>query len=187
MLLFQYLDFLPPIPSELISELEITNSDHYIRQHDKKRKNIPAHMASVFERLNINNTMLDWLRDNISSSFNFAGLQQMTWPDEATPGKRLVIPHTDKERDWAVNYLFEPGGPNVTTTFYQQPNFPLVREYDIFLSPNIVTVHEQFIIEPYRWHLMKSNVLHGVENVETLRQAITLGFVTDDPLSLLKA
>ena len=185
MLLFQYLDFLPAIPLELLVEPGINNND-YIKQPDERHKQLPAHRRATFARYSVNDQVLNWLRDNISTSLELAGLQKMTWPDDAIPGKRLIIPHTDAARHWAISYIFETGGPNVTTTFYQENGFPLVRKSDTLFKGDNLTVHEQLVIEPYRWHMIKTNVIHGVENVLTQRQAISIGLITDDPLSLIK-
>ena len=185
MLLFEYLDSLPAIPNELLINPG-TNSNDYIKQPDERHKHLPAHWRATFARYSINTALLDWLRTNISTSLDLAGLQRMTWPDDAISGKRIIVPHTDAVRNWAVSYLFELGGTNVTTSFYQEQDFSLIRESDRLFKTERLTVVKQLVIEPYRWHLINTSVIHGVENVETQRQAITIGLNTDDPLSLLK-
>ena len=99
---------------------------------------------------------------------------------------KTVPAHCDK-RLWAVNYILKTGGSGVTTTFYQEVGQPILREPATRVQENAkLDVIDQVIIEPFRWHILSTVVLHGVENIESQRQAVTLGLNSTDPFSELK-
>jgi hypothetical protein len=178
MLLFQYLDALPAIPKDLIDNMSI--GDNLI---STKPNSV---LEATYARWAINDELIDWLHTNISTNIERAGLQKITWTDWAPAYRREVRPHCDLRR-WAINYIIELGGPEVTTTFYRQPGFPVVREPCTEMPDNSnLIILEQKIVEPNRWHILNTNVLHGIENAVTQRQAITVGLTTNNPFDVIK-
>jgi hypothetical protein len=178
MLLFQYLDALPAIPKDLIDNMSIGDNIRITKT------DLP--MEATYSRWTINSEIINWLHTNISTNIDLAGLQKMTWTDSAPAYKRIVRPHCAQRR-WAINYIIEPGGSEVTTTFYRQPGFPIVREpFTRILVDSELTILEQKIIEPNRWHILNTNVLHGIENAVTQRQAITIGLNTNNPFDVIR-
>jgi hypothetical protein len=177
MLLFQYLDALPSIPLHLLNNPTIDMigfSEHRLPDE------------ANYTRWSINNSLVEWLLTNITTNVNMAGLQKITWNDQVCAGDRIINPHCDK-RKWAINYIIETGGPAVTTTFYHQPNFSVLRDPATRVPVGTeLKMIKQVIIEPNKWHILNTNVLHGVENVETQRQAITIGLNTDFPLEHIR-
>jgi hypothetical protein len=61
-------------------------------------------------------------------------------------------------RSYAINYLLDLGGDNVTTCFYNN------------------TTEESHVVPLHTWHLFRSDVLHCVKNITTVRKAFTISF-----------
>jgi len=60
-------------------------------------------------------------------------------------------PHTDVKTELKLTYLIRTGGDNVKTEFYEDDK---------------VTLIESVIIEPFRWHLFRSDIVHAVKGIE---------------------
>lgn len=60
-------------------------------------------------------------------------------------------------REYAISYLLELGGDNVTTYLYDAEN-----------------VVQEIILEPHRWHLIRTHQKHSVNNIEGNRMAISV-------------
>lgn len=71
-----------------------------------------------------------------------------------------IIIHTDYNRTHAYNYIIDPGGAEVATCFYDE-------------SDNLIEKH---VIEPNRWHRLRTDVRHNVIGFEPnkTRVAITV-------------
>ena len=65
--------------------------------------------------------------------------------------------HKDVGRDVAFNYILQPGGDSVSTNLYDE-------------DQNLI--HSE-IIQPKRWHRLKTDVYHNVTGMTTDRVAIS--------------
>jgi hypothetical protein len=78
-------------------------------------------------------------------------------------------PHCDRRRYVAVNYLLEPGGANVTTSFYREHR----GLQDLSSARNTtydqVTCLASYVLPRGRWHAFNAQQFHSVENIETER------------------
>ena len=59
-------------------------------------------------------------------------------------------PHRDIGRNWALNYIFDTGGDNVTTRWYDDNKCAIA----------------ETVIQPNRWCLLKVDNLHAVKNLK---------------------
>ena len=182
MFLFKYLDSLPPVPAELLLD-PIPN---YNKDNIGFQDGGTNWYDATYTRWGTNEPLLAWLRENITDVVGLAGIQIMNWPDHVPAGKRKVNPHCDK-RKWALNYVYETGGPSVATTFYCEKGLNRVRGPGTRLTNfDSLEILESVVVEPNRWHIISTNVLHGVTNVHTTRKAVTIGLNIDDPLEAIK-
>jgi hypothetical protein len=111
------------------------------------------------------------------------GCELETWLLENLPIKRgdvfhvhvmidRIVQHKDWGRKYSLNYIFETGGNQVVTGFYDDDK----------------NVLEKHILEPHRWHTFNSEVFHDVVGI-TLgekRIAIVIGLahsLTDNSLN----
>lgn len=121
--------------------------------------------------------LVDWLKEHISDSVQLAGVQVISSD---------VPLHCDK-RKWALNYLIELGGDNVTTGFYKLPG------KDVIQPPGsryaFARDEEELCITNFRvgeWHLLNTNVLHKVTGITGKRVAITIGLNSENPFEAIK-
>lgn len=179
MVLFQYLDYLPPIPENLVSKILTGIRDMPTNSAPPLRSIVDNN--SVFENISYkqyvaDKEVTDWVRDNISSQYTRFGVQIQN------PGQnnRRHAPHADSiDRTWVLNYVIQPGGPDVVNTWYHKNGVPVKRPGTEAYRPADITEFEtlesvQF--ETGRWHLLTASILHGVENIISERISMTLGF-----------
>lgn len=185
MLLFQYVDHLPVVPADLIEQiLNTVHSspvDHAVAArtvtvNDKIYNNIE------YNRHRASDDLTNWIHTHIGSDYVSMGVQIQD------PGlfNHTHFPHTDTApRHWVLNYNIQPGGDHVITHWYQESDHPLVREGPTTpVDQNQLRVIESVQVQPFRWHVLNTSVLHGVENIHSCRIAITIGFA-QNPLETL--
>jgi hypothetical protein len=156
-MLFTYLDQLPNIPSNLLVDCYYTDKVGF--------------KDGVYSRYNISEQLIDWLVKHVSPIKDRMGCQVM----EAN-----VAPHCDFRR-WGLNYIISRGG-NVVTRLHR------IKNRDIYIGPRYShpTIDDletimKLEIEPFRWHILNTHVLHSVANVTSVRKAITIGLMDEDP------
>ena len=164
MLLFQYLDQLPKIPVELLA-------DPYIPD--------PAQIGFQdvgYTRWALRPELKSWLANNISTQIDIAGYQIIS---------EDVNAHFDR-RQWALNYVVHTGGPCVVTAFFKDRKSPLQVDqvYRLDQTEELDFLFDH-CVEPSRWHILNTRVLHSVKGIETERVAVTIGLNTDNPFSLI--
>ena len=177
MIFFQYLDNLPAVPDDLVANvlntLDSVPIDHAVPQRavlidNEQVENITYNRHRAIDELT------EWIHQNISSQYISFGVQVQT----PKPHINTHFPHTDTlPRIWALNYNLDPGGDNVITSWYQERGHSILRPGPC--RPQDISqldVLESVQIQPRRWHLLNTQVLHGVENIHGPRIAITLGF-----------
>lgn len=161
--LITYLDDLPEIPENLLSQC-----------YDPLISTLGFNDGSYY-RWSVTDSLQQWLVDNICTVTQRMGCQTM---------EDTVPPHTDV-RNWAINYIINTGG-TVTTAFHRDPGKDLLAGPGQRRSFDSVEQIAEFCIEPRRWHLICTHVLHSVRGITGKREAITIGLITDkDPRSLL--
>jgi len=136
---FSYVDF-PTLSEELINEVYTSVNE------DIPLLNLPFKKYRILK-------CSDKLHDHVSLFFKrpiFCGVQ-------------LILDnqgvHIDYKRTVVYNYIIETGGPNVTTSFYN----------NLEKSKKI----ESVCIEPLRWHKLLVFVPHQVEGMIRKRIAIS--------------
>ena len=140
--MIRYLNF-PQIPPELISTLS-KNVDDY----QTKGFGLPYQSATEYYWWSDDNNekINAWCKENISRDMYFA-FQFM---------KNLPI-HKDVVTKVKLSYIVDPGGDDVTTTFYDEKR----------------AVTHSYVIEPLRWHVLNVGNFHSVSNVSGQRFSVT--------------
>jgi hypothetical protein len=94
---------------------------------------------------------------------------------QRTFGEKNHTPHTDFKRHWGLNYLVDSGGKQVKTSWYKEKGKPLYRDSGLCVRrmEDLETVHST-VLEEGRWHMLSTNILHGVENIESSRTSLTI-------------
>ena len=127
----QYLN-LPKIPQHIIDQLERDPTVY----HQVSTVEGPYTWSDYDTKL-----LNVWCRENICSEMYF-GLQIMTG--------NLPL-HLDTGTKIKINYIIDPGGTDVITSFYDNDQ---------------VTLLDSYCIEPNRWHIFKADTHHQVTNIQ---------------------
>ncbi len=92
--------------------------------------------------------------------------------DTSKPG--FYLPHADQKRLTSLNFYIEPGGPNVTTSFYEEEG---LFDRKGFVKPyEEVTLKSRENFNDQAWYLLDVNRYHSVENIENTRIVFALSF-----------
>lgn len=97
-----------------------------------------------------NQDINEWCQQNICSN--------MYWAFQIIKGSELDI-HVDRNTLIKFVYLLDTGGDNVVTSFYKDDK---------------TTVIESVTLEPYRWHMLKVDVPHGVTGIDPARTRFSI-------------
>lgn len=184
MLLFAYLDKLPPIPTYLVEQQKERYQNHHALSRTMPDGSVAVNID--YRRWDLDDDINSWLKQNICEA-DATGLQI----SRCVEGSTTHLCHTDSyPRRWVINYMFETGGTAATTRFFKEVGQPLTRdpltrpvpEYD----PGIEVIHS-VVIEPYRWCILNSSVLHDVVGITGERKSITMALSDKDPFSRIPA
>lgn len=88
----------------------------------------------------------------------------------------LITPHSDELRTHALNYIFETGGDDVKTAYYEPlPEYKDKKIYPRTLIPfEKVEQVECVTIPANKWHCLDVITVHSVENLDPAKQRISL-------------
>jgi hypothetical protein len=95
-----------------------------------------------------NEEINEWCKKNIC--------EDMYWAFQIIKNDLLV--HKDVGTEVKLSYLLKTGGDDAITYFTEEDG---------------VTVTHRYVVEPFRWHLLKADVPHGVSGVNDIRFSIT--------------
>lgn len=124
---------------------------------------------ATFTMIKIDGPVLDWIHENISNKINGLHIQVID-------GK-FVFPHIDMLRNRVWNYTIDSA--DATTCFYE----PKLEYKHLELKPRTyvpydrVNLIKEYKIEEHRWHELDVSLIHGVENINGVRLALSISFV----------
>jgi len=176
--------------------------DHFVQQSHDLSKNtntkdidnpkIKLDIDQYYNRkLNINGVLLptrvqqgidlgsdwcQWVQENIVSEFIETSIRVSVGNSE------IHGAHCDFRRKWKLYYLLDSGGDQATTHFYQQKNYPIVREEitnDDTASITVCDYSELTVIDSVQWPLqqwvcLNTMILHGVTGITGARSNLTI-------------
>jgi hypothetical protein len=173
MFLFQYLDQLPRVPVDILKD-----------GHIEDQTRIGWRQGSYI-RWPVSTKLNTWLIDNLGADLFTRSSSGMHFSRGANK------PHCDL-RAWALNYVIVPGGEKVETIFWQEEDQPLVREPATYRNGTTSAKLDEVWrvqIEPHRWHLLNTNVIHsvtGVTDMQKPRQGISISVMSRKPLEYIQ-
>ncbi len=145
--------------------------------------------SSSFEIRNIEDEIIEWVRNNITRNTEKVFLQTI---DKGTN----FVPHVDpitpskQVRHYNLMYLFETGGENVETCFYETPPDTLEKcaERGIYKIPySDVKLISKFVFEKNTWNVMNNQCIHSVEGITGKRMGLSVSFYNKIPPDFLKS
>lgn len=180
MLLFQYLPRLPlPDPTYF------KDTSNWILNFNKQTADSINESGIHYSLWNLPVAIEQWIDLNIINSRAFTSqIDFRTF--QATGSSSMLLCHTDYIRKWALTCLLDCGGSEVYTNFYIEPGYPLIREQGLKFINNKLTKIYSVKIQPLRWHLLNTEVIHSVTGLTDTRKSVTIGFTTDDPFEYIR-
>lgn len=172
--LFSYLD-LPVIPKYLEQMVLDAKDDVHLEEYSNvNKKEVYGTKVAL-----VPGPVEDWIRENIFTKLpknvnenqeyicihrhyyiDFTG---ESWGYKYTNTKGIIPMHKDFGRHYGINYTIDTGGENVYTAWWDD-NFKELQRTKI---------------EPSRWAILSTKVLHGVDGIEPNRNRISIGLNWD--------
>ena len=144
-----YVDFLPKIPDRLLAEV-----DRIITTKDDELEKFTGGKHWAYQFYPIDGDLSIWLLENvIQEKTDCFHIHVIT--------TKLMIHKDYNSKKFKMNYIFQTGGENVKTNFYDDRRCLL----------------ESHSFEQHRWHHFNGQYFHGVDGIDIgkRRIAITLG------------
>jgi hypothetical protein len=106
---------------------------------------------------------------------------QRAFNETQWPAGTQLVPHTDGQDrgQHCLNYIFETGGDAVATTWWQEPNHPLVREPRITIKDTRLVKVTQVVFAASRWVTFRTDIIHSVQPIHNSRVALSIGFTNE--------
>ena len=174
---------LPDVPKSLWPDLDLFDNDAVTPAWSNrprtatKQGQVVGH--SHYSRYDIDASLKIWIHDNIAEDYKNIGLSRM-W------GQPVNLPHTDHTRDVTMLYLFDCGGSQVYTKFWQRKGYPLHHDNQ---DPQYHYNHNQpdtyddldlvfsTVLQPFKWYMLDARCIHSVEGMTGGRVSLQLGFM----------
>ena len=114
--------------------------------------------------LDLGNESLNWVKENIESSINMFEISY------TTVNRKISGAHTDTTDGYVFIYPLDTGGDNVKTVFYKEKGCNLVRESRLIYNDyNNLEKIDEIILQPQKWTIFNTRVIHAVEGMERSR------------------
>ena len=158
---------LPSIPVELEEECygRITESYSFFSPNG-------------FTKYSVSDNLEKWLKQNVISKLENYQLSDVI-SVQTISSSYPITPHVDGAGEVSVFYILDLGGDNVQTSWFLQDGYPLIRDRTVRNINTFDNVKMCFSkkLQPKKWVLLQSNILHNVTNITTLRTSVALRFI----------
>lgn len=176
---------LPQVPDDLVNlaykSITDTQRDplniHY-KSNDEEvfTQNGQIKKSVAFVQFLLDQKIVDWIHENIVDENAHSNLRIARSTIDPNGDEKHKVAHTDYSRDFILMYLLENGGPNHRTVFYQEKDKPLVRErHTVVYDYSTLNEIDSIQIPLKRWILLKTQIIHAVENIPNHRISFQLG------------
>lgn len=122
-----------------------------------------------FTMIKADDRITNWVKENVTDKLNGVHIQIID-------GK-YVFPHIDMLRNRVWNYTIDTA--NANTCFYEaKPEYShLELKPRTYVPYERVNEIQRYTIERNRWHELDVGKIHGVENIDGIRLALSISFV----------
>ena len=156
---------LPSIPVELEEECYAQITDN-------------GYIASAgFTKYSVSDNLKKWLELNVISKLENYLVADISI--QTISSSYRITPHIDGAGEVSVFYILDLGGDDVQTSWFLQSGYPLIRDRTVRNIKTFDDVEMCFTtrLQPKKWVLLQSNILHNVTNITTLRTSVALRFI----------
>lgn len=133
---------------------------------EEARKKFPGLVNYHF--LDVSDNIRNWVNNNIPVQADSINIQVMEKGS-------IIAPHIDEIRTRAYNYLIQTGG-DVSLVFYELKDPEDVKwvHPQIFIPYEKIVKQEETSVPVDVWHLLPTNKIHSVENINPTDRRISL-------------
>jgi hypothetical protein len=133
---------------------------------EEARKKFPGLVNYHF--LDVSDNIRNWVNNNIPVQADSINIQVMEKGS-------IIAPHIDEIRTRAYNYLIQTGG-DASLVFYELKDSEDVKwvHPQIFIPYEKIVKQEETSVPVDVWHLLPTNKIHSVENINPTDRRISL-------------
>ena len=188
---FKRITSIPPIPSELLifdSAVDIELSDTGYGKRFVKDGRLLKN-AGYSNSIPLQPELIKWIREHVPG----VSQSDITYQVSEHPVCGTHIVHSDINRKYALNYIFETGGHDAYTNWFQEKDKPLHRNKESGnrqSDSGIVNYKNLELLASVRipintWVLIATDILHDVDVVIGQRKSITISIKDEEALTKL--
>jgi hypothetical protein len=164
---------LPAVPDDLIRFPEeqggfdnLGLEDRYLERNGEKFQT-----GRYLGRKPLDADTLEWVHANIIDDYQRIGYAAISAPCHG--------PHIDRNRLFVLQYVIDPGGPDVTTVFYEPKHQKVEIDHDWHCNNyDDLEVTRVYRIPPKKWCLINArHSLHSTEGITTSRKSIQIALI----------
>ena len=191
---------LPPIPAELLTtevleslpwEKWMVDAGHQ-RKYKKDGRILTG--CGYGKQIVDYEPLINWIKQQVPPWPSSEWLTIQHSKPNAGDINTTQVAHTDVRRKFALNYMITLGGAAVTTSYYRDPARPLCRgNKPVSMDTDTGTSNYDnleciatFQAQASRWYLIRTNVLHEVDHLDSIRSSITIPYFDDRALDYFK-
>lgn len=175
---FSYLDF-PQIPEEVLPTPQQVIDAPYWSNGEKFESMRHPWAKEHYHRKRVSPELKEWLVENLPIEGKWAAMFCIF--------NTLMKPHRDI-RDETYNFILDPGGEIRTEWYNKQEEGQTLSTWDsirpdtsdeTFVPVDDIITLESVLVEPKRWHRLKTDIVHGTKGPQT-GPRIILSVITMD-------
>lgn len=187
------MDIEEPLESELGELIFDNQGDHrgYLRNNFRR-------MTGCRDRQGLRHSLARYKRFSLPEKFVESVLSQipelrphvrdwgyqMIYHQEENPVGAMMLTHTDGERrgKHCIQAVWRTGGPSVKTSWWKEPEKSIERNEALTVSRphSDLELLGEIEFEPLSWAMFRTDVLHSVQTIKTIRTSFSVGFTDDD-------
>lgn len=168
---------LPALPNSVVNEV-LEYSKNKIAELETVSKSSYARNAGYFGLYDNENivgrhlTRRDFkskeLEDWLSTHLPIVAYEELFLMKNKRDIPAIFPPHTDRDRNLAINYVFAEGGDNVITSTFKGPKFDDISVSRYYHEDNL-EIDSATVIPLNTWYVFDAQQPHSVKNIESTR------------------
>lgn len=180
---------LPPVPDHFLRNVENFQTEKFIIDMGYGRtfiKNGQIKSNSTYGKWTIPpGEFLDWIRQHVPPWPQQEPVSIQKNSTTSSAAEAMFPVHHDVKRMFALNYMVTTGGRRVFTSWYKDQGQPVLRSLTKPIGVqsdtgpvdyNTLTLLESAQFDTGRWYLIRTNVLHDVDHIQSERASVTVPY-----------
>lgn len=173
---------LPPLPDSIIKEVldysKITfektkKSSDIFYSSDEGYAGLYNNENIVARHLTNTNFKNKKLQDWVDEYFPIVAYEELFLMTNKGETDAIFPPHTDANRNLAINYVFAEGGDNVITSTFKGPVFEDISIARYYYEDDL-EIDSEDVVPLNTWYVFDAQQPHSVRNIESTRIVLVL-------------